>query len=202
MAIATPATTPTTTLPGFQDAVHDAQRTFRSLLEALAHPGQVYRPEVNITPPPGLTVACAAACLTLMDLETVVWLSPSLNSAVKDWLRFHTGCRFTQEPNNATFAVIDNISTDFRLADFNWGSAEDPEQSTTLLIQVEDLTSGDVKTLKGPGILEQASFSPNLSATFWQQWGKNNAAYPLGVDCFLFTQDSVVGLPRTVCSVL
>lgn len=194
----TPTTTlPTTTLPGFQNAVHEAQRTFRSLLEALSHPGQPYQPNVNITPPAGLTPTCAAACLTLIDLETVVWLQPSLSADVQNWLRFHTGCRFTQDPSSATFAVIETFSADLTLEDFNWGSAEEPEQSTTLLIQIKDLASGEPKTLSGPGILGNISFVPTLPDTFWTQWVQNNAAYPLGLDCFLFTDDAVTGLPRT-----
>jgi len=187
----------TTTLPGFQTAVHEAQRTFRSLLEALAHPAQPYQPNIDITPPPGLTPTCAAACLTLMDLETVVWLQPSLSPDVKSWLRFHTGCRFTEDASLATFAIIETFSSNLALDAFNWGNAEEPEESTTLLIQVKDLTSGEPKTLSGPGILGNISFVPTLPDTFWEQWEKNNAAYPLGLDCFLFTHHSVVGLPRT-----
>ncbi|MEM6453033.1 MAG: phosphonate C-P lyase system protein PhnH [Cyanobacteria bacterium P01_D01_bin.105] len=197
---------PATTLPGFKNAVHEAQRTFKSLLEALSHPAQPYSPNVNITPPAGLTPLCAAACLTLIDLETVVWLQPSLSTDVQNWLRFHTGCRFTQDPNSATFAVIETFSSEITLQGFNWGSAEQPEQSTTLLIQVKDIGSNEAvgspkiaspKVLSGPGILGKISFVPTLPETFWAQWPQNNAAYPRGLDCFLFTSDSVVGLPRT-----
>jgi len=184
-------------LPGFQNAVHDAQRTFRSLLEALSHPGRPYSFRVEVTAPAGLTPLCAAACLALVDIETVVWLQPSLPISVRDWLRFHTGCRFTADPSGADFAVITDLSSEVGLDAFSWGSAEYPEKSTTLLVQIEALSGGEVKRLSGPGILESLSFSPCLPARFWAQWNKNTAAYPRGLDCFLFTQGAVVGLPRT-----
>jgi len=184
-------------LPGFQNAVHDAQRAFRSLLEALSHPGRPYNPQVDITAPAGLTPICAAACLALVDIETVVWLQPSLPIAVRDWLRFHTGCRFATAPSNADFAVITAFSSEVDLDIFSWGSAEYPEKSTTLLVQIEGLTGGEPKQLSGPGILESLAFAPCLPVSFWTQWHQNNAAYPRGLDCFLFAQDAVVGLPRT-----
>ena len=190
----------TTTLPGFSDSVHETQRMFKGLLEALAHPGQIYSPTVALAPPNGLTPLCAAACLTLMDLETTVWLQPSLPSSVKNWLRFHTGCRFSDSPAAATFAVISDAFSQPELKAFSWGSAEDPEKSTTLLIQVEDFSLGKAQQLSGPGIMKSVALAPALPEIFWHQWAHNHSAYPQGVDCFLFTQRSVVGLPRTVCA--
>ncbi|HEY9659857.1 MAG TPA: phosphonate C-P lyase system protein PhnH [Allocoleopsis sp.] len=182
-------------LPGFQDAVHEAQTTFRALLEALAHPGRSCSISAPLTPPDGITPACAAACLTLMDLETQVWLQPGLE--IESWLRFHTGCRFTPDPYQANFAVICDVGRSPDLQDFNPGTPEYPEKSTTLLIQVEGLVGGEVVGLEGPGILGERTIAPQLPSQFWQQWVNNHHAYPLGVDVFLFDQTQVMGLPRT-----
>lgn len=184
-----------TTLPGFQDTVHDAQTTFRALLEALAHPGRSCPLPSLTTPPTGMFPACAAACLTLLDLETQVWLQPGLD--IESWLRFHTGCRFTGEPHRANFAVIGDVARSPDLQAFNPGTAEYPELSTTLLIQVEHLVEGEAVVLQGPGILGERTIAPQLPAQFWQQWLRNHHAYPLGVDVFLFDQTHVIGLPRT-----
>ncbi|NJM98277.1 MAG: phosphonate C-P lyase system protein PhnH [Phormidesmis sp. RL_2_1] len=192
----------TTTLPGFKAPVHQAQQTFRALLAAIAQPGECHAPNVSICAPQGLTPLCAAACLTLFDLETTVWLQPSCSSdgltSVQDWLQFHTGCRFSDQPQAATFAVIADLPSAPELKDFNWGSAEDPEQSTTLLIQVPDLTTGSIHLLSGPGILASVAFAPAVPPSFWQQWRANHSAYPQGVDCFFFSPERLVGLPRTV----
>ncbi|MEO0870280.1 MAG: phosphonate C-P lyase system protein PhnH, partial [Cyanobacteria bacterium J06642_11] len=46
--------------------VHDAQKTFRALLDALARPG-IAQTTVSLLSPSGLESGCAAACLTLLD---------------------------------------------------------------------------------------------------------------------------------------
>ena len=185
-----------TQLAGFTDTVHDAQRTFRALLDAFAKPG-VCQTTVALIPPNGLEISCAAACLTLLDLETVVWLQPGLSEEVRSWLIFHTGCRFTQRPKAADFAVIWDVMTAPALAEFSWGTAEYPEASTSLLVQLPGLSEGEPATLRGPGLLHQLEVTLPLGTNFWQQRQTMLDDYPLGVDCWCFAQDQVVGLPRT-----
>ncbi|MBD2677186.1 MULTISPECIES: phosphonate C-P lyase system protein PhnH [Nostoc] len=189
-----------TYLPGFEDSVHDAQQTFRSLLDANARPGTPYPITANMSVPLGLTAACAAACLTLLDLDVRVWLQPSFASTVRDWLLFHTGCCFTLQPGEADFALIGDLAALPELSNFRWGTAEQPEASTTLLIQVESWEGGQRATLTGPGILDRKEIAPNLPCHFWDFWVKNHQAYPQGVDVFLFTENAVMGLPRTAKS--
>lgn len=185
-----------TQLTGFTDAVHDAQKTFRVLLDALARPGML-QTTVALVPPTGLEPSCAAACLTLLDLETKVWLQPGLSEEVRSWLVFHTGCRFTDVPHMADFAVIWQLTTAPDLAEFSWGTAEYPEASTSLLIQLPELTGGTVVTLQGPGILQDIDVSLPLPVAVWQRWQMMTEEYPLGLDCWYFAQNQVIGLPRT-----
>lgn len=192
--------TKVTQLPGLKDAVHDAQRMFRALLEALAHPGTVIQITAEMTVPQGLKAACGAACLTLSDLDVVVWLQPSFAPQVKDWLLFHTGCRFTRYPEEADFALIQDLTALPQLSIFNWGTAEKPEASTTLLIQVESFEMGLPMMLTGPGISTQRVIAPMLPPHFWDFWGQNHQAYPQGMDVFLFTENALMGLPRTTKS--
>lgn len=185
-----------TQLPGFADPVHDAQTTFRALLDALARPGMV-QTTAAIAPPEGLTPSCAAAALTLLDLETTVWLQPGFSAAVQAWLLFHTGCRFTDAPQPANFAIIHDLDTAPDLAQFHWGTAEYPESSTSLLVQLPALDGGATVTLQGPGIKDAIAISLPVGADFWQQWQTITAGYPLGIDLWCFTGDRVLGLPRT-----
>lgn len=187
-----------TQIPGFSDSVQEAQTTFRALLNALAHPGESYSIEAAVTPPPGLNSVCAAVCLTLFDVDTLIWLQPELPPEVEVWLRFHTGCRFTSDPAQAHFAVIWQADLLPDLVSFHWGTAEYPESSTTVLIQLGS-RSGQPVTLRGPGILGERTIAPALPARFWTQWQNNAQAYPLGVDVFLCSSAAVVGLPRTAC---
>ena len=191
-----------TNLPGFQDLVHDSQNTFRVLLNALSRPGTINKITVELTPPSGLNLACAAACLTLLDLETFVWLQPELNNEeVKNWLLFHTGCRFTGDTKQADFAVIWDLNNMPDLSKFKQGTPVYPEDSTTLLITVEKFhetfLQQQMPILTGAGINQQITMPINLSDSFWQQWQQNHNSYPLGTDIYFFTENKIVGLPRT-----
>jgi alpha-D-ribose 1-methylphosphonate 5-triphosphate synthase subunit PhnH len=187
---------PITHLPSFQDPVQDAQQTFRALLDALARPG-IPQSTATITAPAGLTTSCAAACLTLLDLETSVWLQPGTPEAAKSWLLFHTGCRFNDQPQTADFALIGDIETMPRLDQFSWGVADYPEASTSLLIQLPSLQGQHPVRLKGPGILGAITLQSCLNGDFWHQWQDMTDQYPLGLDAWCFAGNQVVGLPRT-----
>ncbi|TXN62799.1 phosphonate C-P lyase system protein PhnH, partial [Methylobacterium sp. WL6] len=78
---------------GFADPVHDAQGTFRTLMDALARPGRIGRLASDLYPPAPLTPELAAVALALTDADTPVWLDAPLaaNPAVAAFLRFHTG---------------------------------------------------------------------------------------------------------------
>ncbi|MDA0269281.1 MAG: phosphonate C-P lyase system protein PhnH [Cyanobacteria bacterium] len=185
-----------TQLPGFQDAVHDSQRTFRSLLDALARPGLV-QTTAPLTPPEGLVPSCAAASLTLLDLETTLWLQAGIPEAVGSWLLFHTGCRFTADPHQADFALITDWATAPALAEFKIGTPEYPEASTALLIQLPTLAGGESVTLQGPGIREAITVDLPVGDEFWSQWQAMTEDYPMGIDAWCFAGEQVVGLPRT-----
>ena len=185
-----------TQLPGFKDPVHDTQRTFRALLDALARPG-ISQSIARLKPPQGLVSSCAAACLTLLDLETKVWLQPGLSEAVRSWLVFHNSCRFTPDPQTADFALIWDIATAPNLDQFHPGAPEYPEASTSLLIQLPSLNDGSPVTLQGPGIPQAITINPPLAPDFWRQWREMTASYPLGLDAWCFAENQLLGLPRT-----
>ena len=187
-------------LPGFQDLIHDSQSTFKVLLDALSCPGTIKQVTVQLTPPSKLNIACAAACLTLFDIETKVWLQPGFDKEAKDWLLFHTGCRFTKDTQQADFALIWDIDNMPDLEQFKQGTPVYPEDSTTLLITVKarfSLTSDKSPVLTGAGINGQITMPIALSNTFWQQWQHNHNSYPQGIDIYFFSKTQVIGLPRT-----
>ena len=188
-------------LPGFQDLIHDSQTTFKILLDALSRPGTIKQVTAQLTPPPGLNIACAAACLTLLDLETKVWLQPGLDKETNDWLLFHTGYCFTENIQQADFAVVWDLDNMPDLSQFKQGTPVYPENSTALLIQVETFHETSLQqkqpTLTGAGVNRQITMPIDLPDTFWQRWQQNHNSYPLGVDIYFFSDNKVVGLPRT-----
>ncbi|SDR31499.1 phosphonate C-P lyase system protein PhnH [Pseudovibrio sp. Tun.PSC04-5.I4] len=187
--------------PGFADAVHDAQSVFRATMNALAQPGTVQElGDISLTPPAPLSTAATALVLTLCDYDTPLWLDPDLasNEAVKNYIRFHTAAPFVESPNEATFALVSSGKNLPAIANFAAGTAEYPDRSTTIILMVEDLKSGEGVTLEGPGIKTQNLFSVSpVPSSFWQQMQANSTLYPLGIDVIFAGENQVAGVPRS-----
>jgi alpha-D-ribose 1-methylphosphonate 5-triphosphate synthase subunit PhnH len=186
---------------GLQDPVHDAQRIFRILLDAMCHPGRRFSLGGRFAGLDGLAAAVpaplAAALLSLADFETPVWLEAAFAADLGPLLRFHAGTPLAAEPRQAAFAVA-RANAVPPLDAFAWGSPEYPDRSTTLLIVVEALSGGEPHLVSGPGIAAPFAFAPRgLPPAFWQQRRDMQAEFPLGVDCLLFDRDGVAALPRT-----
>lgn len=192
---------------GFADPVHDAQQWFRTALMALARPCQPQAVLVRLPAGPAPFVpAVAAALLTLCDGETPLWLAPTYNTqAARAWVRFHTACPLTENPAEAAFAAAAGFGELPPLATFAQGKPAWPDQSTTVLVAVPDVSgvpvpSGTNFAATGPGIRERASLalpSGVLPPDFDRYWAANNALFPLGVDMILLAPGHILGLPRT-----
>jgi alpha-D-ribose 1-methylphosphonate 5-triphosphate synthase subunit PhnH len=181
----------------FSEPVHDAQAAYRALLAAMAEPFLPVLITALPTAPASLTSACAAACLTLLDNETAVWLQPSFDASVRRWLSFHTQCAFVEDPARAQFALIGDPRELPGIDAFNCGNINHPESSTTLFMQIQSFEGGLEVRAHGPGIAGERALRPRtLGPEFWQQWSESSRGFPLGVDAFLFADTGVAGLPR------
>jgi alpha-D-ribose 1-methylphosphonate 5-triphosphate synthase subunit PhnH len=186
---------------GFHEPPLAAQGHFRTLLDAMAHPGRVV-PLVAEQPEPPLPMqgAAFAVALTLLDHETPVWLGPSLHvPAVADGLRFHCGCPITADPATAAlaFAVPEEVG---RLDRFAQGTADYPDRSTTLVLQVRALAGEGPRAMRltGPGIeTAHMLFVPDLPDQLWAELAANADLYPLGVDLVLVAGGLIAALPRS-----
>ncbi len=127
----------------------------------------------------------------------MVWLQPGITEAARAWLLFHTGCRFTDQPQAADFAVIHDIETMPRLDEFSWGTGEYPEASTSLLIQLPSWQGEYSIPLRGPGIVDTITLQTSFNQDFWHQWQEMTDNYPLGLDAWCWAGSQVLGLPRT-----
>lgn len=182
---------------GFTDAVRQAQQVFRSLMQALANPGQPQPLGPALTPPEPLGPELAALALTLCDHDTAVWLEAELaTEEVRGWLRFHTGAPVTGQPEDAQFALCRNAAMPLRR--FGQGTQSYPDRSTTVVQQVAALSGGVPLELRGPGIETAAEMAViGLPEDFLAQWAENRAQFPRGVDLLLVASGAVIGLPRT-----
>ena len=184
--------------PGFSDPGHDAQRLFRAVLDAFAHPGRI----MSLPDPPAgpgtISPATAAYLLTLVDRDTPLWLAPEFElPAVRDFVRFHTGAPIVARCDEAAFAVLahDTASLD----GFAIGTDPYPDRSATLVIEVPVLGAGAARRWRGPGIDGQAAVAVGgLGADFWQAWADNHALFPCGVDVVFAAGSQLLALPRSI----
>ncbi|MGE8129865.1 phosphonate C-P lyase system protein PhnH [Methylobacterium sp. NPDC080182] len=186
--------------PGFADPVHDAQDTFRAVMDALARPGRVRPLTPDLAPPAPLTPELAAVALTLTDADTPVWLDPALAAApeVAEYLRFHTGAPLTGDPAAAAFALVSDPARCPPLSRFAPGTPAYPDTATTLVLALDALAEGEGLCLSGPGIRGTAGIAPApLPDGFAAQLAENRAGFPLGVDLILTAPGRVAGLPRS-----
>jgi len=182
-------------LPGFVDPVADAQRAFRAVLDAMARPGRVMEIAGGLHPPSPLDPATAAVALTLTDQETTVTLDVGLRAAAS-WLAFHAGAILVNDRARAQF-VIASVSPD--LASLDAGTDEEPERSTTLILQIPGFGAGQSYRLSGPGLEAPAVLrAEGLPDGFAAAWQANHARYPRGIDIILCAGNSVAALPRSV----
>ena len=181
---------------GLNDTVHETQAAFRQVLDALSRPGQV-RTLGPALPGVALGGAMARLLLSLSDDETPIWWHQP-DEAMQHWLRFHTGAPVAVRQELASFVVCTDLLQSLTLGDFAAGSADAPEFSCTLLVELPSLTDGPRLDWRGPGIQDvQQVGLQGLPPGFWGQWQTNHKGFPQGVDLIFTCGEFALGLPRT-----
>jgi len=175
---------------GFADPARQAAHAFRSVMEAMARPGQL-REIAGAAPPKPLSVAAGSVILTLCDTDTPVYLAGDVDcDAVRDWIAFHTGAPLVG-PSQSMFAV-GAWHTLLPLSAYPLGTSQYPDRSATLIVEMEALSATGAM-LSGPGIRESAALSLPEAEAF----AANRKHFPRGLD-FIFTSGSTLAaLPRT-----
>lgn len=180
--------------PAFSNPITATQEVFRLALGALAEPGTLH--QLDHAPAlAGLAPATYALCLSLLDGETPLWLAPALDTPeLRTNLAFHCGCPIVPQRQQASFALLTNAELN-DLSSFNPGSDSDPDQSCTLLIQLDTLDACAQQTLQGPGIQHQREVHIPVNAAFWT--ARRQHRFPQGLDIFFTAGQHMMGLPRS-----
>jgi alpha-D-ribose 1-methylphosphonate 5-triphosphate synthase subunit PhnH len=182
---------------GFADPTHDAQAVFRSVLNALARPGQLetLHASDSLQAPAPLSRGLTALLLTLLDGETSLHLGDTLASDAA-WMavRFHTGVQ-PAERGTAEFVAE-------RAANASWeglllGTDEAPQLGATLIVEATSL-AGSGLVLRGPGIQHtQRMGLCGLSPAFWQARIALQREFPRGADLLIVCGSQLLGVPRS-----
>jgi alpha-D-ribose 1-methylphosphonate 5-triphosphate synthase subunit PhnH len=188
-------------MPAFVDPVQASQAVFRSVMDALAHPGTIVSVGGLARTPPPLGCAGGAVALTLLDDETPVWLDPAVAQSPEAvaWLRFHTGAPLTDDPHQAAFGIVGDPPRMPQFEAFSQGSMEYPDRAATLVLQVERLSDDGGIWLSGPGVRGSRALSASpLPADFAARMRANRARFPRGLDIIVASATMVAALPRSV----
>lgn len=194
---------------GFSDAVHDSQHCFRKLLTAMSEPGTLV--ELNLMAGFGsMMPASTQVLLALADNSTPLWLSKQFESdvAVLENLNFHLGCSIVTQQQQANFALIaaqDVSEFDWQMAQFDMGSEEYPDRSTTVIVEVKGLLAqpslfSTTLKLSGPGIKSDSILSIELLSPSVLQailLLRQSSHFPLGLDFIFVSEQKIVALPRS-----
>lgn len=185
--------------PGFAHPVHDAQRTFRAVLEAMARPLTPQPLGVPLSAPAPLTAEAGVVVLTLCDEQTPLWLDEALRGSteVTTWIRFHTGAPLVDDAAQALFCLASSPQSAPPLDTLNLGTDQEPHHSATVIIEAAEGAEGSC-TAAGPGIRESLTWNgAGLPPSFLKDRQRLTEAFPRGVDLLFLTPGAVSGLPRT-----
>lgn len=184
---------------GFHDPVFQAQSVFRHVMDGMARPGTLQTVSEDAGAPSPLGLAAGAIALTLLDHETPVWFSATLQkSAVPVWLSFHTGASLAPEKAEARFAFLEAGANLPSFGLFSAGAQDYPDRSTTLIIEIAGFAGTESLKLTGPGIAGGRIIHPEgLPEGFLRQWTQNHALFPRGLDIILTASTEFICLPRT-----
>ena len=133
--------------------------------------GRVLEIEADCGVPAGMSPAMVALLLTLVDVDTPLWLPAGVDDEVRAFLRFHCGCSMVDQPGEARFAAC-RAGIGACPVLVQSGDPAYPDQSATLLIEATDLERGRALTLSVPA----SRTAPPCMSTDWRKdFGVNGA---------------------------
>ena len=182
------------------DPVLGGADIFRTVLDAMAHPGQSYDLSKPLETPEGLNPVAFSVALVLVDADTTLFLSPlTRREAAIQNLRFHCNCPIVDTPEDAAFAIMRADEAEGILPRLPIGTPEYPDRSATAIIMVPELAEDETAaTLTGPGIKDSQSLPGfDRQHDVLSALSRNALLFPLGYDTILAGEEKVLAIPRS-----
>lgn len=184
------------------DALFDAQRHFRVLLDAMARPGTICSLNDVRLSPPGFYVATALIGFALMDTNVKFYIDWK-DARADSYFTVNTAAQAAQAEQADFLFVKGNKYSDV-VAKAKVGEYAYPENGATVIIEVEQLSAepeaaAHCITLKGPGVNSQAKvYVQGLQLDFLKDIKEKNVEFPVGVDAiFTDKENHIFCIPRT-----
>ena len=185
---------------GFRDQGFESHASFRSLMDAFAHPA-LARPLVPRAPAWGsMSAEVVTLLLTLCDQDTPIWLDDpfACDENLRANIAFHCASPIVSDAGAASFAFVAEADRIGDLARFAQGEPDFPDRSTTVIVQAQGLQPGP-SLFEGPGIRSMRGFGfANAEIDFAAAWRSNRRSFPMGVDLVVVSEGKVAALPRSL----
>lgn len=185
------------------DEVFDAQRHFRTVLDAMSRPGRVNRLTGPVLSPPApFLPASAAVAFALLNADVTFHLT-GFTDAAAAYLTAHTHSR-PAPAAQADFLFLSGNAPLDAVHEARLGLPAYPEGGATVIVQIEQVgrsssVGGLQLTLEGPGIeSREIVYVAGLRSELPALLQERNREFPLGLDAIFVTpHDSLFCLPRT-----
>ncbi|MBC8318337.1 MAG: phosphonate C-P lyase system protein PhnH [Desulfobulbaceae bacterium] len=164
------------------------QRIFRALMEAMARPGSVHCLGNWLDGTHGYRGVLAS----LLDIQSTLSDCHNLLEA-GDWPLLQARPEVVEKADYLLCRGNAQPSGDPKV-----GTLSCPDQSATLLVQIEALGHGkQTLVLRGPGIKTSCTLQLEGFGAGWLELREQSLSFPLGIDIILVDQHSVTAIPRT-----
>lgn len=183
------------------DFVHDGQRVFRALLEAMANPGRICDIHTEAHHFVGDQCALLAIGCTLLDNEEKMYVEK--NRHLAEELHSLTLSRETSL-EEADFVFLSSELNMGALEQIfshaKHGSYADPHTSATVILFTPEIEGETVLTLSGPGIDgERSLFTNAYVKNVVECMNELGIEYPLGIDLiFCDVKGQLLAVPRLI----
>jgi alpha-D-ribose 1-methylphosphonate 5-triphosphate synthase subunit PhnH len=186
------------------DEIMLTQKTFRGLLQAMSHPGEIIQMDPIKTPVPTSPEIelLYPALLTLLDHEVGFTVIGPEKKKGETTIAELTGAQ-VKDSTEADFIIIFDSESSGEITQAKRGTLEYPDTGATVIYRVASLKTGEDARprvrLTGPGIKpEGITIHPGLPSVELDLLKEINAEYPLGIDCLLIDPDRrLMGIPRS-----
>lgn len=184
--------------------VFDAQIIFRKIMDSMARPGKINNiADIQITPPEYLNKSSALIGFSLLNSD-VTFFSVNNQDEVNEYLKINTSSIPVLKVENASYVFISGNSASEIVRNIKKGELEYPEDSATLIIDVEKIEKLPIGqtfeiVLKGPGVkTEETVYVKGITKEILEEIKIANREYPLGIDVILSDVDgNITCIPRT-----
>lgn len=183
------------------DRVHDTQEVFRMTLDCMAKPGVIQEMMYISEPPVYCSSAMFLQAITLLDGEVSFHVIGQNSTQVENYFSSITFSKVAPiEEANYIFILqgVDSQMIQAAIQQANIGTLENPHQSATILLEVEQLSNNEQLKFTGPGIQEMHIVQIAGSDQWIAKRAERNREYPLGIDFILIDEKArLMCIPRT-----